>query len=114
LDSVAAATGSLVTDLKDLGLPDSAVVDEAQEQLSTLASELQQQQDKITSAINGSSTSMREALANASTVTGALATMPTAVTHTLEQISQLDGAKELQSAFHDTPACRQLQSRTNP
>src|SRR3954451_15846840 len=58
VDSVATATDSLVTDLKHLGPPDSAVGNEAQEQLSTLDSQLQEQQDKITSATNGSSTTV--------------------------------------------------------
>ena len=113
LDSVAAATDSLVADLTNLGPPDTAAGHQAQAQLSALASQLQQQKDTITGATSQSPTTARELLVQVSTITGALATMLSGVTATVQNISQLDGAEELESAFQTTPACQQLHASAN-
>ena len=110
VDTVAAATDSLVADLTSLGVPDTTAGNEAQAQLTTLATQLQQQKDTITSATSQSPTSARDLLTQVSTVTGALATMLDDVTTTVDDIGQLDGAEELESAFQDAPACQQLQT----
>ena len=110
VDTVAAATDSLVADLTSLGAPDTTAGDQAQAQLTTLATQLQQQKDTITSATSQSPTSARDLLTQVSTVTGALATMLDDVTTTVDDIGQLDGAEELESAFQDAPACQQLQT----
>ena len=110
VDTVAAATDSLVADLTSLGTPDTTAGDQAQAQLTTLATQLQQQKDTITSATSQSATTARDLLTQVSTVTGALATMLDDVTTTVDDIRQLDGADELENAFQDAPTCQQLQA----
>jgi hypothetical protein len=114
VDGVAAATDALVADLDSIGPPDITAGDEAQAQLSTLASQLKQEKDTLTSTTSQSSTTMRELLAKVSTITGALATMLTEVAATVEDIGELDGAEELTSAFQDAPTCQQLQASASP
>ena len=108
VDSVATATDSLVTSLKGLGTPDTAAGDQARAELSTLATQLQQQKTTITGATSPSPTTARQLLTQVSTITGALAAMLTGITATVDAISQLDGAEELKGAFQTAPSCQQL------
>jgi hypothetical protein len=113
LDSVATATDSLVTELTGLGSPDTAAGDQAQAELSALANQLRQQLDAIAGAASQSPSTARELLANVSTITGALAAMLTAVTATVESISQLKGADELKRTFETNPNCQRLSAKIN-
>ena len=114
VDSVSAATDSLVADLKGLGPPDTTAGDQAQAQLSTLAGQLRQQQDTIASATEEPSTTMRDLLGKVSTLTRTIATMLADITTAVEHIRQLDGAEELTSAFQDSETCRQLAAGASP
>ena len=114
LDDVATATDLLITDLTHVGTPGSAAAVQVQSELSLLATQLQQQKDTITGATSQSPTNARELLIQVSTITGALATMLTGITATVDNISQLNGTEELQSAFQTTPACQQLRTSASP
>ncbi len=114
LESVSTATSTFVTDLKDIGPPDTEAAGAAQEQLSTLSDQLQQQADVVTRTLNQPSASLQELLAQVSTVSGALSTMVTDAVTAVENIRQLDGADELESAFQDSQTCQELRASDGP
>jgi hypothetical protein len=107
-DEVADATESFVTDLRNVGSPDTEAGDEAKRQLSTLSDQLQSQADVIERAAGEGADSLDELLAKASTVTGAVSTMTTDALATLDDLRQLDGTHELETAFESAPSCQEL------
>jgi type I site-specific restriction endonuclease len=114
LASVSTATSAFVTDLKDITAPETEAGAAAQEQLSTLSDQLQQQADVVTRTLNQPSASLQELLAQVSTVSAALSTMVTDAVTAVENIRQLDGADELESAFQDSSTCQELRAGNGP
>jgi hypothetical protein len=53
-------------------------------------------------------------LAQVSTVTQALSTMVNNAVTAVENIRQLDGADELESAFQDSQTCQELRASDSP
>jgi hypothetical protein len=107
-DDLAGATETLVTNLGNLGTPDTQAGDEAQAQLSQLSGRLEEQQGVITEATDQADGSVQGLLAQVSTVTTAIATMLTDISTTVDGIRGLEGADELERAFQDAPACQEL------
>jgi len=114
LESVSTATSAFIDDLNGIGPPDTEAGRAAQEQLSTLSGQLQQQADVVTRTLNQSSANLQELLAQVSTVSGALSTMVTDAVTAVENIRQLDGADELESAFQDSSTCQELRASDGP
>jgi hypothetical protein len=108
VDDVASATESLVTDLGDLGAPDTEAGDEAAAQVSSLADQLREQEDVVATAIDQEGGSLQELLTQVSTVTGAIATMLGDIGTAIDEIRGLDGAEELEQAFETSPGCEGL------
>jgi hypothetical protein len=113
-DDLAGATDTLVTDLGKLGKPDTQAGDQAQAQLSSLSDQLQQQRDTISKAADQASGSVQGLLAQVSTVSGAIATMFSDISTTVDNLRQLQGADELQKAFQDAQACQELRASASP
>jgi hypothetical protein len=108
------ATGRLVTEVSDLGPPDTSAGDQAAEQLSKLSDQLDQEKAALKKATAGDASSPSEMLANLSTITGSLAAMSTDITKTLDSLRSLDGAAELRDAFKSSETCRQLRASGSP
>jgi len=108
LRSVSTATSAFVADLKGMGPPDTEAGQAAQDELSTLSGRLQQQADVVTQALNESSDNLQELLAQVSTVSGAVSRMVSESVAAVDNIRQLDGADELESAFQDSSTCQDL------
>jgi hypothetical protein len=113
-DDVAGATETLVTNLGKLGTPDTEAGDRAQAQLSSLSDQLQQQQTLISGATDQAAGSVQGLLAQVSTVTGAIASMFTDISTTVDNLRQLQGADELKQAFQDAQACQELRASASP
>jgi hypothetical protein len=113
-DDIAGATETLVTNLGQLGTPDTEAGDEAQAQLSSLSDQLQQQQGAISSATDQAAGSVQGLLAQVSTVTTAVATMLSDIGKAIDNIRQLQGADELEKAFQDASACQELRASASP
>jgi hypothetical protein len=113
-DSLASATGTFVSDLSDIGAPETDAGDEAEAQLSSLSDDLQQQQDVIESATEQSTASLQDLLSKVSTVTGAVSAMITDAGVAVDNIRQLDGAQELEDAFQSEQACMDLRASASP
>jgi hypothetical protein len=105
VDSIVTATEALVDDIGDLGIPETEAGAEAQQQLAQLSNVLQAQGQILSDAISGDADSLDQLLGRASEITAALSTIGTSAQTTFEEISELDGAAELQSAFEDSDTC---------
>ena len=104
------STAQLKDDLEDLGKPDLDSGDKAEESVDQLSSNLSDDVDKISGAIddakNGGS------IANAlSTVTSTISSMGTHVQTAFSDLEQLDPQGELESAFKNASSCKSLTSQ---
>jgi hypothetical protein len=114
LEGVSSATTAFINDLKAMGPPDTEAGEAAAAQLSTLSDQLQQQADVVTRALNQPSANLQELLAQVTTVSGALSQMVNNAVTAVENIRQLDGADELESAFQDSQTCKELRASDGP
>lgn len=112
LSDVSDATDTLVTDLGSLQPPQTEAGQQAQQDLTTLSEQLRQQEDVVKKALNDSSASLPQLLAQVSTVTGAVSAMLNDAETTVDNLRSLDAADELQQAFADAPSCQDLQLGT--
>jgi hypothetical protein len=108
VSDVVAATSTFVTEVSDLGPPDTEAGEDAQALLETLADNLEAEADVLNSAIDEDANTATELLASTSTVTGALSTMSADIQTTLQGIDALDGGAELQDAFAASESCQQV------
>jgi methyl-accepting chemotaxis protein len=108
-EDVKSATDTLVDDLRGVGRPDTDAGQQAKDSVDQLAGELEQEADKIESAVEDVS-GVSGVLNAVSTVTATLATMSTQVTSTVDELEQLDAQGELRDAFEEAPPCSELSS----
>jgi ABC-type transporter Mla subunit MlaD len=108
LQGVADATNAFVTDLTGIGTPDTQAGQAAADELSTLSGRLRHHADIVSEAVGESSDNLQELLAQVSTVTSAVSEMIDDSVATVESISRLDGADELESAFEESSTCQEL------
>jgi hypothetical protein len=113
VDDLAAATATLISELADLGPPDTDAGDEAAAELSSLADQLQEQEVAI-SAATESPQGAQDLLSQVSIVTGAIATVLADISTAVDNIRGLDGAQELENAFKDSSTCQELGAGASP
>ena len=106
-DDVKGATETLADDLRGIGRPDTEAGEQAKDSVDQLAGELEQEADKIESAVEDVS-GVSGMLNAVSTVAATLATMSTQVTSTVDELEQLDAQGELRDAFEEAPSCSEL------
>jgi hypothetical protein len=111
---VVEATRTLVNEMGDLGPPDTSAGKQAADQLSTLSKELEQEMAVVKKTIQSDAASPSEMLASLSTITGALATMSTDISKTVDDLGSLDGAAELRDAFDSSASCQKLRASASP
>jgi hypothetical protein len=114
VDDVATATTTFIEELGQMGPPDTEAGDAAAAQLSALSDGLEEQQAVISDARDQAADSPQALLAQVSTVTGAIAAMLADISSSVDDISQLDGAQELRSAFQASSACQELRASASP
>jgi hypothetical protein len=107
---VSTATSTLVDDLGGLGAPDTEAGDEAEDRISALSEQLQEQADVVDEATGDQPQGMGELLARVSTVTGAVSQMVSDAQAAVADLRTLDGAQELEDAFASTASCEDLRS----
>lgn len=107
---VRTTTATLVDDLGDLGAPDTDAGDEAEEWISSLSEQLQEQADVVEDAVGEETQGMAERLADVSTVSGAVAQMISDAQAAVADIRTLDGAQELEDAISSASSCQDLTS----
>ena len=104
------ATSTLVDELGDLGVPDTEAGDEAEERISSLSEQLQDQAAVVDDASGDQPQGMGELLASVSTVSGAVAQMISDTQAAVADLRVLDGAQELEDAFSSAASCEDLRS----
>lgn len=110
VDEVGSATSTLVSDLDALSPPDTEAGDAAEERLSSLTDELEEQADNVRETTDEEAATLDERLAQASTVSGAAAEMVAEVKSAVADLRDLDGAQELRDAFQGATTCQELDS----
>ena len=106
---VKSATDTFESDLKDLGKPNIQAGQQAKDLTDQLSSDLKTGTDSIKSAADDISGIASTGTAAASIGT-TLATMLNQVSSTFTSLKQLEPKSELQTAFQQSSACKQLSS----
>ena len=103
------ATDTLVSDLKDLGAPDTDSGEEVKSSLDSLSTTLQDETSEIEDTAQGVS-SVADLPSAISTISASLASLGTAFSQTLQTIDNADVSGELQTALEDSPECADINS----
>ena len=103
------ATDTLVSDLKDLGAPDTDSGEEVKSSLDTLSTTLETETAEIEETAQGVS-SVTQLPGAISTISASLASLGNAFSETLQTIDNADVGGELQTALEDSPECADISS----
>jgi hypothetical protein len=114
VSDVSRATETFVSDLKNVGAPDTEAGGQAEQELQTLSANLAEQAQVIEDATSKQPAGLDSMLAEVSTVTGAVGKMVSDAQTAVANIRGLDGAQELEDAFTSAPTCKQLTSSRSP
>ncbi len=101
------ATDTLASDLKSLGKPNTQAGQQAKDLVDQLATELTADVDSIKQTADGA-TGILGAVSAAGVAANTLSTMRTQLSSTVKSLQQLDAKGELQTAFQQSSACKQL------
>jgi ABC-type transporter Mla subunit MlaD len=111
---VVQATRTLVTDVGNLGPPDTTAGNQAADEVANLSDRLDKEMAVLKKTVGAHPGSLSEVLADLSTVTGSLATMSADIKTTLDDLGSLDGADELRDAFDSSASCQKLTPGSSP
>jgi methyl-accepting chemotaxis protein len=103
------ATDTLVTQLKDLGAPDTESGQEVKSALDSLSSTMETETSKLKDTAEGVS-SIADLPSAISKGSASLAALGTAVSQTLTTIDNADVNGELKTALEDSPECADIRS----
>ena len=103
------ATDTLVSDLKDLGAPDTDSGEEVKSSLDSLSTTLQDETSEIEDTAQGVS-SVADLPSAISTISASLASLGNAFSQTLQTIDDADVDGELRTALEDSPECADIRS----
>lgn len=109
VDEATGATETLLDDLRGLGRPETDAGDEAEQAIETFADDVEESVRQIEEAVEGAE-GVGGAVAAASTVSAALASMGTQISSTIDTLKGLDADGELRDAFEQADACDPLTS----
>src|SRR5262249_18367228 len=103
------ATDTFVKTVRGLGKPPTDSGEQAQQEVNDLSDQIDASTQKIEDTVKNVS-GVTEALSAASSVSATVATMTSQVQTTYENLRQLDPKGELQDAFNQADACKNLKS----
>ena len=109
VDDVESATQTLEEDVKGLGRPDTEAGEEAQRELEQLLDDLDDDVQKIETAVEDVS-GASDVLSATSTVSGTLVSMGDQISSTFEQLEQIDDTGELRDAFEQADSCADVRN----
>jgi hypothetical protein len=106
-DDIRSSTDTFISELHDLGAPDTESGDEVKSSLDALSSTVDDEVDTIQQAAQGVSgiTGLPSAL---STITESLSALGNAFSNTLNTLDSADASGELQQALEDSPDCDEI------
>ena len=111
-DDIKSASDTLVSDLKDLGKPDTKQGQDAKDSVDQLSSELNDEVNQIESDVKNAS-GLQGAATAAQSVSTTLATMKTQVNSAVTKLSQANPDGELKQAFQNSSDCTSLTSSSS-
>ena len=103
------ASNTLVSDLKDLGKPDTKAGQDAKDAIDQLSSEVEDDVQEMKSAVDKAS-GVQGVVTAASSVSATLSKMGTQINSALSKLDSADPGGELKQAFRDSSACKNLTS----
>jgi hypothetical protein len=103
------ATDTLVSDLKDLGAPDTSSGEKVKDSLDTLSTTLDDETSEIETTAQGVS-SVADLPSAITKISASLSALGTAFSQTLQAIDSADVGGELQTALEDSPECADIKS----
>jgi hypothetical protein len=106
------ASNSLVSDLKDLGKPDTKSGQDAKDAVDTLADEVKGDVKEMQDDVDNVS-GAQGALTAAQSLSATISKMATQIGSTARALDQADPSGELKQAFQDAPACKSLTSSSS-
>jgi hypothetical protein len=109
VDQATGATDDLLSNLKELGAPETDAGQQAKSELDNLGSTLRSQIDTVEQALDADS----GAVAIAATVTAALSTAASAVESTYNDLRALDPGGELEEGFQNADDCKSLRDQVD-
>ena len=107
VDQVKGATTKLSSDLKSLGKPDTEAGQQAQDALTKLSGQLDEDVQQISQAVEGAS-GPTAAIGIATSVGASLTQAQTQVSAAFSTIEDADAKGELRDAFQSSDACKQF------
>jgi hypothetical protein len=112
VQTVSDATDTLVSDLKDLGAPETESGEAVQSSVDSLESTLETQKADVDEAVQNVS-SITDVPAAISAIGTAFTTMATSLQSTIETVQNADSQGELEDAFEQSDSCSDLESSTS-
>jgi methyl-accepting chemotaxis protein len=103
------STDTLVSDLKDLGAPDTQSGEEVKNSLDSLSTTLEDEASEIETTAQGVS-SIADLPDAITKISASLSALGTAFSQTLQTIDSADVGGELQTALEDSPECADIKS----
>jgi hypothetical protein len=111
-DDVASATDDFTSSLKGLGKPNTESGAKAQDTLDKLASQLDEDEQKLKDEVEGAK-GVQGVVAAAKAIQTTLTTMGTQFTAAFTSLQQLDAKGELTDAFTQADSCKKLSGSTS-
>ena len=111
-DDIKSASDTLVSDLKDLGKPDTKQGQDAKKAMDQLSSEVKSDVKQMQSDVKNAS-GVQGAVTAASSVSTTLSTMGNQINSAASKLDQADPDGELKKAFQNSPDCKSLTSSSS-
>ena len=111
-DDIKSASDTLVSDLKDLGKPDTKQGQDAKDSVDQLSSELKDEVNQIESDVKNAS-GLQGAATAARSVSTTLSTMKNQVNSAVTKLGQANPDGELKQAFQNSSDCDSLTSSSS-
>ena len=108
-EDLRSSTDTLISDLKDLGAPDTPSGDQVKSSLDSLSTTIDDEVNTIQNAAKGVS-NLTQLPGAISTITESLKALGDAFSNTLTTIDNADASGELQGALKSSPDCKDITS----
>ena len=109
---IKSASDTLVSDLKDLGKPDTKAGQDAKDAVDQLSSEVEDDVQEMQSAVDKVA-GVQGVLAGTSSVSATLSKMGNQINSAASKLESADPGGELKQAFQNAPACKDLTSSSS-
>ena len=109
VDDIEGATNDFVDDLRGLGRPDTEAGQQAEQSLDQLADDVEESMTTVRNAVDDAS-GLSGVVAAATTASTTLSSLADQIVTTFNELEGLDGQGELEAAFRGSDSCDELES----